>query len=136
MAKGMVDRHADILVDMVKGNAADDLRRRLDGRDPAWMAAITAATTDLAESYRAGLAPHLSHAVHVADPFHVTRVRLEAPCLRGRVRDPPAGLSQQSGEAEGQPVLEVWGRAGSTPDNDGTVPDCQLGQVRLARSKA
>jgi len=46
-------------------------------------------TTDLAESYRAGLDPHLAHATRVADPFHVVRVRHEAPCLRGRVRDPP-----------------------------------------------
>jgi transposase len=31
-------------------------------------------TTDLAESYRAGLSPHLAHATRVADPFHVVRV--------------------------------------------------------------
>ena len=30
--------------------------------------------TDLAESYRAGLSPHLDHATRVADPFHVVRV--------------------------------------------------------------
>jgi transposase len=28
----------------------------------------------LAESYRAGLSPHLDHSVRVADPFHVVRV--------------------------------------------------------------
>jgi transposase len=38
------------------------------------MAAITTVATDLAESYRAGLHPHLSHAQRVADPFHVVRV--------------------------------------------------------------
>lgn len=31
-------------------------------------------TTGLAESYRAGLSPHLAHATRVADPFHVVRV--------------------------------------------------------------
>jgi transposase len=30
--------------------------------------------TDLAESFRAGLSPHLDHATRVADPFHVVRV--------------------------------------------------------------
>jgi transposase len=43
------------VIDMVKGNAATDLRRWLDRQDPAWLAAITTVTTDLAESYRAGI---------------------------------------------------------------------------------
>lgn len=30
--------------------------------------------TDLAESFRAGLSPHLDHATRVADPFHVVRI--------------------------------------------------------------
>ena len=30
--------------------------------------------TDLAESYRSGISPHLDHAIRVADPFHVVRV--------------------------------------------------------------
>ena len=30
--------------------------------------------TDLAQSFRAGLSPHLDHAIRVADPFHVVRV--------------------------------------------------------------
>jgi hypothetical protein len=38
---------------------------------------------------RAGISPYLDHALRVADPFHVVRVRREAPCFRGRVRDPP-----------------------------------------------
>ncbi len=37
--------------------------------------------TDLAESYRAGLSPHLDHARRVADPFHV--VRLANRCIDG-----------------------------------------------------
>ena len=42
--------------------------------DPAWLAGIATVATDLAESYRAGLWPHLTHAERVADPFHVVRV--------------------------------------------------------------
>ena len=37
--------------------------------------------TDLAESYRAGLTPHLAHAVRVADPLHVVRVANR--CVKG-----------------------------------------------------
>ncbi len=52
----------------------------------------------LAESYRAGLSPHLSHAERVADPFHVVRVanrcvdkvrrRVQHETLGHRVRKP------------------------------------------------
>ena len=35
---------------------------------------IEVVATDLAESFRAGLSPHLDHARRVADPFHVVRV--------------------------------------------------------------
>ena len=58
------------------------------------------AATDLAESYRAGLSPHLYHVTRVAGPFHVVRVanrcmdtvrrRVQNEQLghRGRKRDP------------------------------------------------
>ncbi len=73
-ATGLVDLDARILIDMVEGNAASDLQRWCAGRDKAWLEAIAVVTTDLAESYRAGLTPHLAHATRVADPFHVVRV--------------------------------------------------------------
>jgi transposase len=68
-ATGLVDLDAGILIDMVKGNTADDLRRWLETKDRAWLEAITTVTTDLAESYRAGLSSHLAHATRVADPL-------------------------------------------------------------------
>jgi transposase len=37
MATGMVDLDAGILIDMVKGNTADDLRRWLNSWDSAWL---------------------------------------------------------------------------------------------------
>lgn len=73
-ATGLVDLDARILIDMVEGNAAADLRRWCASQDEAWLADITTVATDLAESYRAGLDPHLAHARRVADPFHVVRV--------------------------------------------------------------
>jgi transposase len=99
-ATGLVDLDAGILIDMVDGHSATDLREWLDARDQAWLADIGVVTTDLAESYRAGLDPHLSHATRVADPFHVVRVanrcldkvrrRVQQETLhhRGRKADP------------------------------------------------
>jgi transposase len=73
-ATGLVDLDKRIVIDMVEGNRADDLRRWCEHRDPEWLGGIRVVTTDLAESYRAGLDPHLTHATRVADPFHVVRV--------------------------------------------------------------
>jgi transposase len=73
-ATGLVDLDARILIDMVEGNGAADLRRWCAGREEAWLEGITVVATDLAESYRSGLNPHLAHATRVADPFHVVRV--------------------------------------------------------------
>ena len=73
-ATGLVDLKAKVMIDMVKGNTAADLRRWTTNADPAWLKAITVVATDLAESFRAGLSPGLDHATRVADPFHVVRV--------------------------------------------------------------
>jgi transposase len=73
-ATGLVDLEERIVIDMVEGNTAADLRRWTQGADPAWLAGIEVVATDLAESFRAGLSPHLDHATRVADPFHVVRV--------------------------------------------------------------
>jgi transposase len=88
-ATGLIDLTRHIAIDMVDGNAAADLRRWTVGAGPRWLARIEVVATDLAESFRAGLSPHLDHTRRVADPFHVVRVRHEAPCIRRRVRDPP-----------------------------------------------
>jgi transposase len=73
-ATGLVDLEARIVIDMVQGNAAADLRKWCAGAEPDWINGIEVVATDLAESYRAGLSPHLDHARRVADPFHVVRV--------------------------------------------------------------
>lgn len=99
-ATGLVDLEARIVIDMVEGNSADDLREWLADQEPEWLVGIEVVTTDLAESYRAGLDPHLAHATRVADPFHVVRVgnrcvdkvrrRVQNETLhhRGRKHDP------------------------------------------------
>jgi transposase len=73
-ATGLVDLERRIVIDFVNGNTAGDLRRWTANADPAWLENIEVVATDLAESFRAGLSPHLDHATRVADPFHVVRV--------------------------------------------------------------
>ncbi|MBW3643855.1 MAG: transposase, partial [Actinobacteria bacterium] len=96
----LVDLQAKVVIDMVEGNAAVDLRRWTAKADPGWLGGIEVVATDLAESFRAGLSPHLNHARRVADPFHVVRagnrcldkvrrrVQNETLGHRGRKRDP------------------------------------------------
>jgi transposase len=91
-ATGLVDLQRHVLIDMVEGNSAKDLRAWTAGADPAWLAGIEVVATDLAESFRAGLSPHLDHARRVADPFHV--VRIANRCLdtvRRRVQNETLG---------------------------------------------
>ena len=71
---GLVDLERHLLIDMVDGNSAADLRRWTSNAHPGWLADIKVVATDLAESFRAGLSPGLAHARRVADPFHVVRV--------------------------------------------------------------
>jgi transposase len=70
---GLVDLRRHIMIDVVEGNSAADLRKWCAKADPAWLAQIAVVATDLTDSYRAGLAPHLKHVRRVADPFHVVR---------------------------------------------------------------
>ena len=73
-ATGLVDTRAGILVDMVEGNTAADLRRWCERQRSEWLAGVATVSIDLTDSYRSGLSPHLDHALRVADPFHVVRV--------------------------------------------------------------
>jgi hypothetical protein len=51
----------------------------------------------------------------------------------GGGRPSPSGRRSGPAEAEGSLTRGTPGRAGSSPDNDGTVWDCQTGRARLAR---
>lgn len=99
-ATGLVDTQAGILIDMVRGNSASDLRKWCQKQSGEWLAGIKTVSIDLTDSYRSGLSPHLDHALRVADPFHVVRVanrcldrvrrRVQQETLghRGRKEDP------------------------------------------------
>lgn len=59
---GFVDLDRRIMIDLVKGNDANDIRAWLADRDPAWRQAVATVATDLAESYR-GLSSSLCEVV-------------------------------------------------------------------------
>lgn len=73
-ATGLVDTKAGILIDMVEGNTAADLRKWCRRQPEEWLQGVGTVSIDLTDSYRSGLSPHLDHATRVADPFHVVRV--------------------------------------------------------------
>jgi transposase len=98
-ATAMVDLERHVVIDMVRGNSAKDFRGWTKRADPGWLAGIKVVATDLAESFRAGLSPHLDHARRVADPFHVVRVGNR--CLdqvRRRVQNETLGHRGRKGD--------------------------------------
>jgi transposase len=85
----IVDVGAGQLLDVVEGRDAAPAARWLADRDEAWRRnQIAYATLDMSGPYRTVFDTMLPAVVQVADPFHFVRVRREAPCVRGRVRDP------------------------------------------------
>jgi transposase len=98
-ATGLVDLDRPMIIDMVEGNRAIDLRRWCGAQNRWWLAGITTVATDLAESYRAGLNPHLAHARRVADPFHVTRAANRCvDAVRRRVQNETLGHRGHKGD--------------------------------------
>jgi transposase len=98
-ATGLVDLERHVVIDLTKGNASKDLRRWTANAHPAWLAGIEVVATDLAESFRAGLSPHLDHARRVADPFHVVRVANRCiDQVRRRVQNDTLGHRGRAGD--------------------------------------
>jgi transposase len=70
----LVDLDRRAVIDLFEGKSAARLRKWCSRRSKTWLAGVRVVALDLTDTYRAGLSPHLSRALHVADPFHVTRV--------------------------------------------------------------
>jgi transposase len=85
----IVDVETGQLLDIVPGRRGFESAQWLEARGAAWRSQVRFATCDLSGPYRSVFEAMLPDAKLVADPFHVIRVRHEAPCIRGRVRDPP-----------------------------------------------
>ncbi|MCP5030949.1 MAG: transposase, partial [Actinomycetia bacterium] len=77
------------LLDVVRGRDAASTCAWFAEQPVEWMALICWATLDLSGPYRKVFDTMLPHAVQIADPFHVVKVRHEALCVWGRVRGPP-----------------------------------------------
>jgi transposase len=73
-ATALVDLDRRRVIDLFEGKSAARLRNWCSKRPKSWLRSVRVVALDLTDTYRVGLSPHLSHAVHVADPFHVTRV--------------------------------------------------------------
>jgi transposase len=73
-ATGLVDTARGRLIDVIEGRDAKILRDWLAQRPGGWLAQINTVSIDPFEAYRAGLRPHLTHALVVADPFHIIRL--------------------------------------------------------------
>ena len=94
----VVDVDSGQILDVFEGHDAQHLRAWMAAMPPAWLAQIEVVSVDPHEGYRSALVnpdpatgelSALVEATIVVDPFHMVRVRHEAPCVRRRVRDPP-----------------------------------------------
>ena len=94
-ATGLVDLDEPKVIDMVEGNSAADLRRWFEVQDPLWLETIEVVATDLAESYRRGMAgssrPHRAR-------------RRSLPC---RARRQPDGRQGAPPQPHGRGLLIV-----------------------------
>jgi transposase len=85
----IVDVASGQLLDVVPGRSSAEPMAWLAERGRTWRSEVHYATLDLSGPYRKVFTLMVPGAIQVADPFHVVKVRHEAPCLRRRVRDPP-----------------------------------------------
>jgi transposase len=91
-ATALVDLDRRVVVDLFEGKSAARLRNWCSRRSKSWRTGVRVVALDLTDTYRAGLAPHLSHALPVADPFHVTRVgNRTVDLVRRRVQNEQLG---------------------------------------------
>jgi transposase len=89
LVTGFVDLDRHCLVDIVPGHSAKVVTEWLEAKPGKWKLGIRLVALDPFRGYANGIREGLPHARQVVDHFHVIRVRHEAPCKRGRVRDPP-----------------------------------------------
>jgi transposase len=91
-ATSLVDLDRRRVIDLFEGRSAARLRNWCSKRSKSWLGGVRVVALDLTDTYRAGLSPHLSHALHVADPFHVTRVgNRTVDLVRRRVQNDQLG---------------------------------------------
>lgn len=87
----VVDHDRGRVIWGAKGKDALTLDAFFDELGPERSAQLSAVSMDLGPAFLKSVTAegHAPQAVVCADPFHLVKVRHEAPCNRGRVRDPP-----------------------------------------------
>lgn len=85
----VVDHDSHRVVWMAEGRDSATVRRFFDDLGPQRSAAISHVSADGADFIDTVVAERAPNAIRCADPFHVVKVRHEAPCVRRGVRDPP-----------------------------------------------
>jgi transposase len=85
----LVDVEHTRLLDIVPGRSGVGPKAWLEAKGEEWRGTVQVGTLDMSGPYRAVFNEKLPHVTQVADPFHLVKVRHEAPCIRRRVRDPP-----------------------------------------------
>jgi hypothetical protein len=119
---GLVDLERRCVIDMVQGDAAVDLRKWTANDGPDWLAGIEVVATGLAQSFRAGLSPHLDHAVRVADPFHVVRIGNRCvEAFRRRV------ITRRSGTGDARTTRSTSFASCSSPDPNSSTNEAAIG---------
>ena len=76
------------LLDMVEGRSKQAFKTWLAERPEVWRDAVEVVAMDGFTGFKTAAVEELRDVVTVMDPFHVTRVRHEALCVRVGVRDP------------------------------------------------
>jgi len=80
------------LLDMVEGRSKQAFKIWLAERPTAWRDTVEVVAMDGFTGFKTATSEELPDAVAVMDPFHVVRVRHEAPCVSsGGERPPPSG---------------------------------------------
>ncbi len=80
------------LLDMVEGRSKQAFKTWLAQRPEAWRQGLEVVAMDGFTGFKTATTEELPDAAAVMDPFHVVRVRHEAPCLSsGGERPPPSG---------------------------------------------
>jgi hypothetical protein len=99
-ATEMVDLQRRVVIGLIEGRSAAELRKWLLVQPVEWRQAIKVVATDLTDSYRSGMVGLLDHARKIADGFHVVqlaqrtldtvrhRVQRDTLGRRGRRDDP------------------------------------------------
>ncbi len=85
----VVDHDTRRLVWAAAGRTSATVREFFDLLGEDRCAQVTHVSADGADFIDSIVAQTCPNAARVADPFHVVKVRHEAPCVRGRVRGPP-----------------------------------------------